>query len=354
MPRAKPVEGAPDSDEFYYIRDGVKDDTDLHEAILREHDYPIDEKIMGPIRAKYKAAHDIARTKVGDKDWDPALHPRGEKGRWTFSVSHAARLYEPTTKTADEIIDAIPGARAAVDKVRKKLDEGIATDRLVKDGGFKRENGTYTPERSALHEEIIQRFVNPETVEQYTPSGNQNPLLTVLGGRGGSGKSWLTGKSGPIDTNTSLVIDSDEVKGMLPEYEGWNAGLLHEELSDIVAMIDRRAAAMGMNVVLDGTLKSTSILDRIAVYQAPEGTEYDVDGYYMYASPETAATRAFNRWAKGGRFDGRFVPPEVVLGNTKNEANFDKLSESFRNWGVYNNDADQGDPILVEKSRRRR
>ena len=354
MPRPKPVEGAPDSDEFYYIRDGVKDDTDLHMPIIRAHDFPIDEKIMGPIRDKYRKAHQIAATKIGDKDWDPAKHPRGEAGRWTFSNANASKLYQPTTKTADEIIDAIPGARAAVEKVREKLKAGTPTDALVKDGGYRRENGSYTPERAALHETIIGHFINPETVEKYTPSGSENPLLTVLGGRGGSGKSWLTSKSGPIDTETSLVIDSDEVKGMLPEYQGWNAGLLHEELTHIVELIDHRAAALRMNVVLDGTLKSTNILQRIAVYQAPPDSVYDVDGYYMYASPETAATRAFNRWAKGGKFDGRFVPPEVVLGNTKNEANFDTLSSSFRNWAVYDNDADQGDPILRERSRRRR
>ena len=262
-------------------------------------------------------------------------------------------LYTPTTKSADEIIDAIEGARAEVDRVRAKLKAGIETNRLVQDGGFKRENGTYTPERSALHEEIIQRFINPETVEKYTPKGNVNPTLTVLGGRGGSGKSWLTGDDGPVDKTKSLVVNSDEVKKRLPEYEGWNAGLLHEESSDIVSMIDHRAAALGLNVVLDGTLKSTNILERIAVYQAPEESVYDVDGYYMYASPETAATRAFGRWAEGGTYEGRFVPPEVVLGNVNNEANFDRLSAGFRYWEVYDNDADQGDPKLVEKKRRR-
>jgi len=340
----------PTSNEFFYIDDdGRKTDAELHNRILREHDYPIDESIMGPIRAKHQERARI----FGDKDWDPSKHPRGEKGRWTFSTSHASRLYQPTTKTADDIIDEIPGAREAYDKVQEKLRKGKPTDLLVEEGGFRRPNGTYTPARAAEHERIINHFINPETVEKYTPKGNVNPTLTVLGGRGGSGKSWLTSKNGPIDASTSLVIDSDEVKAMLPGYEGWNAGLLHEESSHVVALIDERAAAMGLNVVLDGTLKSTNILNRIAVYQAPPDSVYEIDGYYMYASPETATRRAFGRWAKGGKYDGRFVPPEVILGNTKNEANFDTLSSSFRKWAVYDNDEDSGDPKLVEQSKRR-
>ena len=89
--RPKPVAGAPDSDEFYYIRDGVKDDTDLHMPILRAVDAPIDKSIMGPIREKYRAAWKLKQS-MGDRaQWDPEKHPRGEAGRWTFSTSHAAR-----------------------------------------------------------------------------------------------------------------------------------------------------------------------------------------------------------------------------------------------------------------------
>jgi hypothetical protein len=68
----------------------------------------------------------------------------------------------------------------------------------------------------------------------------------------------------------------------------------------------------------------------------------------MHLPPEEAATRAMARYAKGGKFDGRFVPPEVILGNVDNEQNFDKFSNQFRKWAVYENTGKE--PRLVESS----
>lgn len=250
--------------------------------------------------------------------------------------SNASKVYSAPTKTADEIINAIPGAMEAVNSVRQKLGQGVTTNSLVKDGGFMQENGQYTPEREAIHREIVKKFLNQESVEKYTPKNGEKPTLTILGGRGGSGKSWFTKPNGIIDTNKSLLLDSDAVKEALPEYKGWNAALLHEESSHIVGLIDKGAAKLGMNVILDGTLKSNdSIMNRVSTYQGAH--DYDLVGRYMYASPETAATRAFSRFAKDGKFNGRFVPPEVILSNTKNEQNFDALSPKFKEWSIYDN-----------------
>ena len=107
-------------------------------------------------------------------------------------------------------------------------------------------------------------------------------------------------------------------------------------------------------MTLDGTLKSTNILNRVAVYQRPPATDYELEGYYMYASPETAATRALGRFSKGGTFSGRFVPVEVVLSNTKNEENFDLLSKDFRKWAVYDNDGEGFSPKLYQRGGRAR
>ncbi len=40
---------------FYLDDDGNKQDAELHNPILRAVDYPIDEQIMGPIRARHRA-----------------------------------------------------------------------------------------------------------------------------------------------------------------------------------------------------------------------------------------------------------------------------------------------------------
>jgi len=358
---ARPVDGAADSNEFFYLnRNGEKDDERLHGPILREHDWPIDEAIMGPIRKKHRAAY------FTDRGWDENKHPRVPKGsegggqfgtsgtaRGSASRASAARLYRAAAKTADEIVASVPGAKEASASAVARLATVVPTDALPSRGGFKQANGTYVPSRAVVHEKIVQKYINPDTVAKYTPEPGQAPTLTILGGRGGSGKSWLTSNEGPIDTSKSLVIDNDEVKAELPEYAGWNAAQLHEEASDIVAMIDARAAQIGMNVVLDGTLKSQNIQKRIDIYQAPPSHEYALEGFYMYASPETAATRALKRFKTDKEdFSGRFVPPEVILGNTNNEKNFDAMSEGFRRWAVYESETGPKPKLVQEGGKR--
>jgi uncharacterized protein len=261
----------------------------------------------------------------------------------------AAALYSAPTRTADQIVASFPGATAAIDATRKKIAALVPTDALVSEGGFKNPDGTYTAEREAIHRKIAAEFFPADRVAAALPKAGEKPVLTVLGGRGGSGKSWLTGQHGPVNGDTSILIDSDAIKAKLPGYEGWNASSFHEESTHILNMVDQRAMALGVSTIHDATLKSeaTSAM-RMAQYEA---AGYEIEGYYMYAAPETAATRALSRYSKKGTFTGRFVPPEIILGNTNNEKNFDKMSGGFRKWAVYDNNAEgSAGPKLVSRS----
>ena len=155
----------PNSDEFFYINaDGEKDDTNLHGPILRAVDFPIIESIMGPIRAKYaamrraeKAAEMRKAIRAGDAAWVESRHSRGQpKNKGQFGPggggggptpeelnerakaalrmgresekkeefeggSNAAALYKAPTKTADEIVAAVPGAAEAVAATKARL-----------------------------------------------------------------------------------------------------------------------------------------------------------------------------------------------------------------------------------------
>lgn len=265
------------------------------------------------------------------------------------SAGAATKLYKAPTRSVDQIIASVPGAAEAVAKVKAKFAESVPTDAPVDKGGFKNPDGTYTPARAAVHRKIIESIFTPEAIAAATPPPGQKPVMTLLGGRGGSGKSWITADGGPVDSKTSILLDADAIKTMLPGYEGWNAGLYHEESSDITAIADELATALGVNVIHDATMKSEATpAVRMANY---EKAGYDVAGYYMYASPETAATRALGRFSKKGSFSGRFVPLEIILNhNTRNESNFDKLSPGMKRWAIYDNDGAKGEPRLVAKS----
>ena len=82
VPEQNPTGG---SKEFFYLDEaGQKRDADLHGPILRAVDFPIDEKMMAPIRAKHRAkAKTIGGvpSQRGYPEFDPN-QPRDESGRF--------------------------------------------------------------------------------------------------------------------------------------------------------------------------------------------------------------------------------------------------------------------------------
>ena len=219
-------------------------------------------------------------------------------------------------------------------------------------------NGNYTPERKALHDKIMREILSPEKIKAATPEPGTKPTFVVLGGRGGSGKSSFThdehtGKPPTVnefDSTKFLTLDADAVKGMLdPPYQGWNANQVHEESSYVFDKIMEAAQAQGLNIISDATLKS----DKMGpVLEKLQSKGYDIEGHYMYLPRQKAAERACGRYLKDGPHNrGRLVPPEVILGNTQNEENFDKLKSYFKRWSAYNNDVEKGQsPQLIDHS----
>lgn len=366
------------------VRRRIIDDPDLPYADLDPDDVPdlLDEEAGGlQIPGAHPDGGDGDNTKnvqgkepspfaQDDATWREEDHPRGPDGKFGSGGpsgskpekktsgnasengarprADAAKLYQAPTKTAEQIVASFPGGSEAIERTREKLAALVPTDATVAEGGHKNPDGTYTDERQALHEKLVDDLFTPERIAAAKPNEGEKPVMVMLGGRGGSGKSWLTGKDGPVDGSKMFLIDADDIKSKLPGYEGWNASAYHEESSDILALVDARARALGINTVLDATMKSeASSALRMADY---ESAGYEVEGYYMYAAPEEAATRAMSRYSKGGTFSGRFVPPEIILGNVNNEKNFDKLSSGFRKWAVYDNNTLGQSPKLVSRS----
>lgn len=294
--------------------------------------------------------------KAPKKDFDPN-QPRDEDGKWTgggsdsgsgsidsggkgASASQLAHKFN-TQVDIPKLVASVPGAEAAIAKARALLADSVPTDAPVDKGGHRLPNGDWTPERTKLHEQILSKVFTKDAIER---ARSDNPTVTLLGGRGGSGKSWFTKKL--VDTKTSILIDADAFKSALPEYAGWNAASVHEESSHLVQMSENLARANKLNIIHDATMKNgEQLAKRLDRYKA-DG--YAVRGLYMFTSNENAAKRALGRFVGGTKGDkmGRFVPPEIPAGSITNEKSFDELTPRMNSWAVYDNNTPGGSPQL--------
>jgi phage-related protein (TIGR01555 family) len=272
------------------------------------------------------------------RDFDPNQQ-RAPDGRFGMTPGdhHKATVSLLNTHirpvSVDQVIAAVPRAKSAIEKVNDKLAQSTPTTSPVSEGGHIKEDGTYTDERKALHEKIVWTILSDSAVKKATPPEGEKPTLTVLGGRGGSGKSWLISSDGPAKQN-SIVINPDEIQEHLPGYEGWNAASYHEEAAHIASLIDQTAMVLGVNVTQDATLRVSHWAEiQIKEYSAKG---YQVEGHYMFAPPHVSAVRGLKRFVDGGK-SGRYVPVEYLIGSTTNEASFDHLKPLMDYWTVFDN-----------------
>jgi predicted ABC-type ATPase len=170
-------------------------------------------------------------------------------------------------------------------------------------------DGQWSPERQKLHQQIIAKHF-----EGKTPV--QNPVSYVLGGGPASGKSSIVhGGHVAIDANT-VHIDSDAIKGMLPEYQQMvqandhrAASHVHEESSYIANLIQEQGSQGKYNTLLDGT--GDSGLDKLQrKVQKMREAGQKVIGHYVTVPTEVAIQRNIERAKKTGR-----LPPEDMLRN---------------------------------------
>lgn len=205
-------------------------------------------------------------------------------------------------------------------------------------------DGKWTAEREKLHESIIKSIMSPERIAAAMPADGEAPIFTVLGGRCGSGKSWFAGQV--YDPEKAIVLDADHIKGLLPEYEGWNAFSVHAESGDIFDKVTDMAAEMGLNVVHDATLKTTfAAVEKVKKFK---DAGYRVEAHYMHLPRQEAAKRAVSRFL--GKTQ-RYVPVDVVLSNTTNEASFDAVRKLADKWSFRDNNVPQGsEPVLISES----
>lgn len=114
-------------------------------------------------------------------------------------------------------------------------------------------DGNLTPEREALHKQIIDDYLNGKTGVEGQAT------MRMYGGGPASGKSKLGDLAGKFDEKHHVKIDPDEIKEKLPGYKEMTkqtteaAGYYHEESSAIAKRLAEVCFSENMNVTYDGT-----------------------------------------------------------------------------------------------------
>lgn len=224
------------------------------------------------------------------------------------------------------------------------------------------ENGNWTPERDSMHEKIISEILSPEKIKACLPKNGEKPKFVMFGGRGGSGKSWFTGKKRAtaegrevmFDSDKFLVLDADALKEYIPEYEGWNAGEVHEESSYLNKEIKKRAFALGLNIIIDGTMnynpKKPDKVKNEMLEAKSKG--YSLEAHYMFLPVQESAKRAINRFkTKKGDFSGRLVPMDILMSMQDNEKSFDSVKDIVDDWSFRDNQGDNGPKLVSRKAK---
>lgn len=277
--------------------------------------------------------HEVQPTVLGKQKPVPA-----EK----FKAADYAKEHDDSKVTPDSILSQYPeDTRKKIKDVQQRLLGIEETIARFKDGD------KYKVERQEIHRNIWKKFLSPEAIAAATPPPGEKPTFTMLGGRGGSGKSFFSKDAeSPVDTKGAVVLDADEIKKLIPGYEGWNAHEVHEESSDILEMIEEDARLMGLNIVLDATMKTaSSALKRVKKFKE---SGYRIEAHYMHLPRQEAAKRAVGRFLDK---EQRYVPVERVLENTTNEASFDEVRQHADKWSFRDNNVPRGHkPILISQS----
>lgn len=264
---------------------------------------------------------------------------------------------ENATETATQKAEASPQMQSAIDRLtagedvsREEIDR-IPEVAEVRALPKMNTADIQTPERQKLRSEVLeqlyQRGSYSSETHDYTGEIAQERRADIVIGAPAAGKSSVL--VDPLsEQHKSRVIDSDDAKKLLPEYDdGKGAGNVHRESSNIRDRLKLAAMAEGDNIVwptvgdkLDKLLSSIQ--------------EFRDNGYSVYLHlNELSASKATGRALGRYLSEGRFVDPEVVLKvGDKPTQNYNYIRQQeglIDGYSHYSNDVPRGEkPILYE------
>jgi predicted ABC-type ATPase len=168
---------------------------------------------------------------------------------------------------------------------------------------YQRPDGTFTPERAALHKKIIDGILAGHSPQAH-------PVATFFGGGPAAGKSTAL----KATHEDSVHVDPDEIKAQLPEYQQMldagdpkAAAYVHEESSYLAKQAVKEAQRRRLNLTWDGT--GDSHIDKLAgKVNDAKRHGYMTEGKYVTVDTDEAVRRAQAR----AEATGRHVPETFI------------------------------------------
>ena len=278
------------------------------------------------------------------------------KTAYNRTAENATEAVTQKPKASPELQSVIDRLNAGEDVSREEIDripEVAAVRALPKMNTA----DIQTPERQKLRSEVLeqlyQRGSYSSETHDYTGEIAQERRADIVIGAPAAGKSSVL--VDPLsEQHKSRVIDSDDAKKLLPEYdEGKGAGNVHRESSMIRNDLLARAVENGDNLVWPTVGDKLDKLLR-------DIQNFRDNGYSVYLHlNELSASKATGRALGRYLSEGRFVDPEVVLKvGDKPTQNYNYIRQQeglIDGYSHYSNDVPRGEkPILYEAGDTRR
>ena len=219
------------------------------------------------------------------------------------------------------------------------------------------ENGKLTPEREAIHKQIIDDILRGKTAE------TGQATMTMMGGGPASGKSSVV-ENGFVkltEESKTVTIDPDFLKSKLPGYEEMAlktdkaAGYYHEESSALAKRLYAVALSENINVVYDGTGDGSYNSATGKIKQAKE-SGYLVKGEYVTIDTAEALRRnqarydhALEKYKSGESKNPPRLPDEDLVISTHQKVTdiAVQCAPLFDTLNIYDNNGAKGSTKLI-------
>jgi len=214
-------------------------------------------------------------------------------------------FYEKGGQVPEQFLDS-KGERKIDKKSFAELTDYVMALPQTKSIYFNEDTQEYVPSRRKLHADIINKFK-----KEVVCITKGQPIAIFMGGSPASGKSSFLRKYSPYLLKEEILkIDADEVRAMLPEYDGYNASQTHLETKDIVnTLLSNKNIGIpcDFDLIYDGTMNN--VKSYIPLMDILRKRGYKIFIVYMNKVPkDVIIKRALERYKKSGRF----VPLEVI------------------------------------------